>query len=178
MSGEATSERCTATSKRTGRRCGQLVPAGGPRAVCKWHGGAAPQVEAQRQVRLALAEVKQDLFAGRYEARHWTESLAAAAALADQQMQALRDKIELSGNLNATDMAALAEQTERTARLARLCQTAGLDEARAELDERTLAQMLELLTNVLGDLGLSLQEPRVQRVLAERLEPLALGGGS
>lgn len=45
--------RCTATSRRTGKRCGQWAIPGGK--VCRWHGGAAPQV--QRTARLRLAEL-------------------------------------------------------------------------------------------------------------------------
>ena len=44
------SVRCRATSKRTGLQCGAFVTNGA--AVCKWHGGKAPQVMAAAQRRL------------------------------------------------------------------------------------------------------------------------------
>lgn len=49
---KTTRRRCTATSKVTGERCGSTPPPGG--TVCKWHGGAAPQVKAKVEERIAL----------------------------------------------------------------------------------------------------------------------------
>jgi len=40
---------CTGTSKTTGKRCQKDAIAGGK--VCRWHGGAAPQVKARAAVR-------------------------------------------------------------------------------------------------------------------------------
>lgn len=45
--------RCTARSKRTGNPC-QLPPVAGAN-VCRWHGGAAPQVQAAARRRLQQA---------------------------------------------------------------------------------------------------------------------------
>lgn len=42
---------CSATSKQTGKRCGRYPIPGGK--VCKFHGGAAPQVIAKAKDRLA-----------------------------------------------------------------------------------------------------------------------------
>lgn len=169
-----TTERCTATSKRTRKRCGQLVPGGG---VCQWHGGAAPQVERQREIRVAVAEAK-DLFADRFEAREWYEALPAAAALCDQLMQALRDKVELAGTLTVTEIDGLAQLTERVARLAKLVQDSDIDERRVKIDEARAAQVLDFMKAVLGDLGLSLQEPRVMQVVSTRLQELSPGTAS
>lgn len=47
---------CTATSKRTGNRCGQVPPPGWD--VCKWHGGGAPQVAHAAAVRQVEDEGK------------------------------------------------------------------------------------------------------------------------
>lgn len=43
--------RCTATSKSTGERCRRSAIPGG--TVCRWHGGAAPQVRAKAAERLS-----------------------------------------------------------------------------------------------------------------------------
>lgn len=48
-----TRRQCTATSRTTGNRCGQRPIPGG--TVCRYHGGAAPQV--QRSARGRLAEL-------------------------------------------------------------------------------------------------------------------------
>lgn len=50
--------RCTATSKRTGQRCGQWSVVGG--TVCRFHGGASPQVAAKAEQRVAHATVEAD----------------------------------------------------------------------------------------------------------------------
>jgi len=52
-------ERCTATSKQTGQRCRAWPPPGS--TVCRWHGGAAPQVVAAAVRRLQAAEARADL---------------------------------------------------------------------------------------------------------------------
>lgn len=44
------SVKCSAHSKRTSKQCGQWAIPGG--TVCKWHGGAAPQVIAAAEKRL------------------------------------------------------------------------------------------------------------------------------
>lgn len=46
------SQKCHARSKRTGVQCGQWAIPGG--TVCKWHGGAAPQVIAKADERLEM----------------------------------------------------------------------------------------------------------------------------
>ena len=55
--------RCKATSKQTGKQCGQFVAAGFE--VCKWHGGGAPQVPAAAKHRTELVKAKAQ---GRLEA--------------------------------------------------------------------------------------------------------------
>ena len=42
---------CTATSKAKGKRCGREAIPGG--TVCRYHGGAAPQVQKAARLRLA-----------------------------------------------------------------------------------------------------------------------------
>lgn len=46
---------CTATAKQTGKRCTQIPPPG--MTVCRFHGGAAPQVVAAAQRRLMEASL-------------------------------------------------------------------------------------------------------------------------
>ena len=47
-------EKCTATSKQSGKRCGHWPVPGA--TVCKWHGGGAPQVRAAAEQRLQEAQ--------------------------------------------------------------------------------------------------------------------------
>ncbi|MCW2897778.1 MAG: hypothetical protein JWO67_43 [Streptosporangiaceae bacterium] len=166
-------ERCTATSKRTRGRCGQLVPGGG---VCRWHGGAAPQVARHREARLAVAQAR-DLFADRFEAREWWEALPAAAALCDQLMQALRDKVEMAGTLTVTELEGLAQLTERVARIAKLVQDSDIDERRAALSERQGTIIADAVQGIVEDLGHDLSSPEVMRVVSTRLSALISGDG-
>ncbi|MCK9628495.1 MAG: hypothetical protein M0R37_07885 [Bacteroidales bacterium] len=53
VSEEAMSQRCTAHSSRTGAPCKHYAIKGG--TVCRTHGGAAPQVKAKAEERIALA---------------------------------------------------------------------------------------------------------------------------
>jgi hypothetical protein len=46
-------QQCTAKSKTTGNQCGQPAKPGG--TVCRYHGGAAPQVEAANHRRILAA---------------------------------------------------------------------------------------------------------------------------
>ena len=55
--------RCKATSKQTGKQCGQFVAEGFE--VCKWHGAGAPQVRAAAKHRTELVKAKAQ---GRLEA--------------------------------------------------------------------------------------------------------------
>lgn len=164
------SERCTARSKRSHERCKRQVPGGG---VCHMHGrnGAA---ERSRQARIMVAEAR-DLFADRFIAREWYDALPAAAALTDQLMQALRDKVELAGTLTATELDALAALAERTARLQKLVQDSNLDERRVKINERQGQLVADAITAILADLGLSLSEPRVMQVVSRRLTELSGG---
>ena len=54
-------EKCTATSKRTGKRCG-LHPVRGA-SVCKWHGGGAPAVKAAGERRAQEEAARKQLSA-------------------------------------------------------------------------------------------------------------------
>ena len=48
-------EKCSATSKRSGKPCQRLVIGGGP---CTMHGGSAKQVKARREQRILLYEAQ------------------------------------------------------------------------------------------------------------------------
>jgi hypothetical protein len=81
-------EKCTATSKQTGKRCKQYAAKGAK--VCRFHGGKAPQVKKAAEVRAARINAEEK--AQRMLARagidadpieHLLESLHRAAALVE-----------------------------------------------------------------------------------------------
>lgn len=145
-------EQCTAHSKGTGQRCGRRTRGGG---VCRYHGGNSPRTAARREARIATAEAAA-LFSDRYEPRPWWEALPAAATTADQLMRALADRVELSGELRAADLDALAQMADRVAKLAKLVQDAGLDERMAQMSERQGAQAAQVFRAVFADPQLAL----------------------
>ena len=52
-------QRCIATAKRSGQRCGRAAVPGA--TVCRFHGGAAPQVMAAAAVRVAEEQARREL---------------------------------------------------------------------------------------------------------------------
>lgn len=173
------SEQCTATSKRTSRRCGQLVPGGG---VCMWHGGAAGQVARQREARLAAAEA-QAMYADEFGQRDAGEVLVAAVADVDGIVQKLKARIREAGELKPSDLDALGEWLDRASRMARSVLDARVDERRVRVNERQGELVAAVLKGALSDLSAMLAagqiatvdpaQPAVMRVVASRLRELA-----
>lgn len=79
-------------------------------------------------------------------------------------------------------------ERDRAFRFAKDCRAAGLEERLVELEEAKAELVFDVLRNALMDLdgllragelsSLAMSDPAVQRVLAERLAPLALGGAA
>jgi hypothetical protein len=88
---------CSATSKQTGKRCGQKAILGG--TVCMWHGGAAPQTLQRARERLAalvdpaIARLGQLL----QEQDHKQVALAAARDILDRNSLVGAKQVEISG---------------------------------------------------------------------------------
>lgn len=110
------SVRCRAKAKRSGQPCKLWAIRGG--AVCRAHGGAAPQVRAAARRRVALAEA-----AARGDRRHPAEVLLDAIHVLDVNMRQAID------NDNGGDPEALLAAIERAATLAR-------DALRLQVDQR------------------------------------------
>lgn len=169
-------EQCTARSKSTGRQCGRQVRGGG---VCHFHGGRAPQVAARREARIAVAEARV-LFGDRYQPREWWEALPAAAQTADQLLQAMQDRLEMSGELRAADLEMVAQLAEKVARLSKLVQDANLDERRVKLGELQ-GQMIasaaqSFIARVIASLALdSMAEQVLRREFGAMLRGLSQG---
>lgn len=166
-------EQCTATSKQTGRRCGRRVRGGG---VCRYHGGKAPQVERQREARVAAAEA-QAMYADTYEPRDAGEALAAAAQNGDQVLRSLQLRMELAGELRAHDLEALGQWMDRVSRLSKAVLDARIDVRRAELNEKQGQLVALIIRAIFARLNLSPSQQAISgRVAAEVLRAAAVGG--
>lgn len=129
------SSQCTATAKRSGARCRQLVVGGG---VCFKHGGAAPRVAARRAVRVIEGRA---LLAGQVvEQRDPGEALVAAAHDADSMVQRLKGRLA-TGELTGAELSAFSEWLDRVGRLAKVTMDARIDERRTRISEQQ-AQLL------------------------------------
>ena len=102
------SVKCSARSKRTGKQCGQWAIPGG--TVCKWHGGAAPQVKAAAMERLMALQhpaidrltklIAQDAFP--------TVAYAASKDVLDRTMGRARENVDRT----VTDASGLRSKLE------------------------------------------------------------------
>jgi hypothetical protein len=96
------SEQCKAHSKQTGKQCGRKAIPGG--TVCRYHGGAAPQVIAKAEERLkalvdpaidALADIINDP-----DPQARATRLAAARDLLDRTGYGATQKHEVTGTID------------------------------------------------------------------------------
>lgn len=161
-------EQCVAMSKRTRKRCGQLVPGGG---VCTWHGGAASQVLKRREARVAVAEA--GVIFGDYGERDPSEVLLAAVADADAVLQRLKDRAALSEHLTGTDVEALGDWLDRAHRMAKVALDARVQERQVRIAEATNRQMAsefrERLEAILVALGHDPDDRQVMQVVVSVL---------
>jgi len=177
-------EKCTATSKQSGKRCGHWPVPGA--TVCKWHGGGAPQVRAaaerrvQEQQALALArkaagEVDVAAFGDPFTALETALAhqhalalrlLALVEAIPDGELR-YRGKMaeQLRGEVTAAQTALrdLKASAEGAMRLGLAERKAKISEARVDLMERALMVALQAT-------GLSLDgQQRAREVLMREL---------
>ena len=83
---ESGAPQCTATSKSSGKRCGKSAIPGGN--VCRFHGGAAPQVKKRAEERLAALVDPAIGFLGRALRKKGVSSV---------QYQAAKDVLDRAG---------------------------------------------------------------------------------
>lgn len=108
--------RCSASSKQTGKQCGARPIPGG--TVCRWHGGAAPQVQkAARQRILEAADLAAATLIGLMQDDTVPHAVRVTAArdLLDRAGEGAKQQIEVTthdGDLADLD-AALAQWTAR-----------------------------------------------------------------
>lgn len=96
MTTKTNAPRCTARSKRAGARCKQPAIAGG--TVCRYHGGAAPQVIRSAKERLAalvdpaIARLQKLL-----KSKHEVAAYRAVKDVLDRNGYKPKDEVELAG---------------------------------------------------------------------------------
>ena len=191
-------EKCTATSKQTGQRCGAWATPG--TNVCRFHGGAAKQVKTKAAQRLTEAQARADV--ARFAARtdlHPAEALldlvhyqAGVVAywrsrvdqLEDQALEWGTTRVKEGGDDRGTTQEAkphvayalLREAQRDLAEYATAALKAGVEERRVQLAERHGNLVAGAIRAILADLGLSPeQEALVGEVVPRHLRALAGG---
>jgi hypothetical protein len=149
---------CSATSKRTGKRCGQFVEEG--HVVCRWHGGAAPRVAQAAEVRVLTARS-----ASRSEPapdvgdRNPFEVLIEAMRDADRVLQALKLDVEAEdGTLSPVMVEAFGQAIAGT------CNDAMADATAARAGELRVAPAVQSPRHQ------TFAEPRIS-LLRDRCQP-------
>lgn len=162
------SSQCTATAKRSGQRCRQLVVAGGP---CFKHGGAAPQVRARRELR--IIEGRARLAGEVVEQRDPGEALLAAAHDADAMLQRIKGQLD-AGRLTGTELTGLGEWIDRVSRIAKTVLDARVDERRLRIDERQARMLADGMLWVIRQLPAEHRE-QTRRLTAQMCRSLSAG---
>ncbi|MFK4037614.1 hypothetical protein ACI2LC_17630 [Nonomuraea wenchangensis] len=148
-------EQCPATAKSTQQRCRNLVIGGGP---CRLHGGAARQVAAKREQRIAVWQAQA---AGQpVEMRTSAAALVSAARDADEIVQRLRIAMAAKGGM--PDMATLdafGAWLDRVSRLAKAVLDSGAEKQKAQLAEHqgeVIANVIRAILNAMLDKSMRL----------------------
>lgn len=172
-------EQCTARSKQTGERCKRRVRGGG---VCRYHGGAASQVKAMREQRVAMAE----LLATVAEDPNAPQGASPAEVMV-HAMDSAHRVLRLLGTLGlgenpSAGLKVLGEWIERAGRAAALVVASKADElviAQAErVSQGQARQFVQVLGQVLSQLALSeQQQARIPGLLADALAAFGLVTG-
>jgi hypothetical protein len=99
--------RCKATSKQTGKQCGRPPIPGG--TVCRYHGGAAPQVMAKANDRLTAYQDKaiDRLFQLAEQTEFPSTALGAVKDVLDRTMGKAQEKVDLNVTADAELVARL-----------------------------------------------------------------------
>jgi hypothetical protein len=114
--GHPLGEQCSATSKRSGKRCRRRVIGGGP---CIMHGGKAPQVNARREQRILLYEAEQKAAPPEPELPELTADETLVAVLKDVRTTLQHLRVEMAVNASPTLLALLGDWLDRADRISR-----------------------------------------------------------
>ena len=109
------SNQCTAMSKQARRRCRQPAMPGG--MVCRFHGGAAPQVKLAAKDRIAaLVDPAIDALQRALDHKDINAAVRAAKDLLDRAGLAAPKQMEHSGGVSLLDALRRIEEKEDAAR--------------------------------------------------------------
>lgn len=176
---------CTATSKRSGERCKAAAMRG--QRVCKLHGGKSPQALAKAEQRQALDQAQreatsilgvagtdQDPLEHALEAMYRAKWMETALSLVLER-RASRDGEISHGGLTTTDMKGtttadpllveLRHWTTLRTQISTSLMRAGIAERHVRISERQLEQMVQRVRGFVAELGLSLDDPQIIRLL-------------
>ena len=105
--------RCKATSKQTGQQCGRTPIPGG--TVCRYHGGAAPQVKLKALQRLEAYQDKaiDRLFELAEQTSFPSTAIAAVKDVLDRTMGKAQEKVDLNVRGDAELVARLVAARQR-----------------------------------------------------------------
>jgi hypothetical protein len=145
--------------------------------VCRFHGGAASQVERRREARVVVAAARRR-YAEDFAEREPGEVLLAAVADVDAIVQKVKRQVERREELSGTDLLALGEWLDRAAKLAKTALDAGVQERQVRLHEAQGALVVGLIRAIFADpqLALSAAQAAVAPSIAARhLRTLASG---
>lgn len=155
------SQPCKAKSSRTGQPCRAWAIMGA--TVCRWHGGAAPQVRAAAAARVTLAEA----MALGVRRPAW-EIFADALHSADILM--LDARVKLEAGVTVEQLNRFAEALERAQRFAKMFLDAGVDERQTRIAEAQAVMLVGVIRAVLDDLDLTAeQRARVGEVVPRHM---------
>jgi hypothetical protein len=119
-------EKCSATSKRSGQPCQRLVKGGGP---CPMHGGRAPQVAARREQRILLAEARAKTLPAAIEPQEEpTADELLISLLTDVRSTLHQIKLSIADNPSPMLLALLGDWLDRADRISRSVIITGVQE--------------------------------------------------
>ncbi|MCU1613130.1 MAG: hypothetical protein JWO98_670, partial [Frankiales bacterium] len=155
-------------------RCRRRVPGGG---VCRFHGGAAVQVERRREARLVVAAAR-TMYSEDFAEREPGEVLLAAVRDVDAIVQQIKRQVERREELTGTDLLALGDWLDRAAKLSKAALDAGVQERQVRLAEQQgqllAAAGVAFIARVVSGLALdAAAEPLIRREFAVMLRELS-----
>lgn len=174
--------RCTAKSKRTGSRCKRAPVVGG--RVCAVHGGAAPQVKAAAERRVAAQaleanaravlafEAVEPLTDPVLELAELAAEVKATVRALGQRVNALQDPRYVSPmgtEQTRAELALFGQYQDRLARMLTTLGQLGLDERRVKITEAQAAVLVQVLDRLFAFLALPADRDAAARAEVGRL---------